>query len=658
MPRPAASSWFLPLALSAAGVLAGCSGSDDTGPRANPVFFETGQAADLVLGELGFDDAGGSLLFNHPKGIATDGTSLLLADGNNHRVLVWSSLPDTNRPPDAVVGQDDFTGSHSGEGDLDLKWPVDVAAGGGKFAIADTYNHRVLLYDALPTGGPPDLILEGGDHVYEGVSEPGPDRFAWPWGVWTDGERLVVSSTSASSQRGDIHFGGWVLIWNTFPTTADQPADVVLSAGGLMGTPRSITTDGETFLLVGDHNAVDQVAFDGAWYWTSFPTEDEAPPDGFWVEPEALGWPAGDRAESGELVLMGQGLSLFAGPIEDPDQEPDLRLSGYDWGLRGGDGSSVAIAGDRVYVSDYNGNRVVGFDGLPTSDDARPDFVLGAMDLQTDTLRDNGYLSNATLAFSAGQLWAGDALNRQVHCWASPPTDSGQPADTVLELEDEVVDVVAHGGGLVVAFRDRGLRVWSQATCNSQTGGRWLEDRIGTVDAQRLQGIAQDDWWFYALDGEGTLHAWPGVPQDGDAPSFSLALEAREGHLHSDGTHLTVSGSRDVKVFAVATLGPDARAFSLTLPIQSTQTGQTIVVDNRVFSADLTGHRVFAWRSLTAALEGEPPDVLLGATDLDDIDADKTQDGLFWPLHLGFDGTRLYVAEYKFSGRVLRYTGR
>ena len=192
-PRPLKPTAWVTLAW----VAGGCGGGDETGSAASRVFFETGQEAGLVLGELGFDNAGGSLLFNHPKGIATDGTSLLLADGNNHRVLVWSTLPEENRPPDIVLGQDDFTGSHSGEGPNELKWPVAVAAGGGKFAIADTYNHRILLYNSLPTGGSPDLILEGGDHVYEGVSEPGPDRFAWPWGVWTDGERLVVSSTSA-----------------------------------------------------------------------------------------------------------------------------------------------------------------------------------------------------------------------------------------------------------------------------------------------------------------------------------------------------------------------------------------------------------------------------------------------------------------------------
>jgi hypothetical protein len=40
------------------------------------------------LGGFGFDQSGGALRFNHPKGIASDGTRLALADGDNNRVLI------------------------------------------------------------------------------------------------------------------------------------------------------------------------------------------------------------------------------------------------------------------------------------------------------------------------------------------------------------------------------------------------------------------------------------------------------------------------------------------------------------------------------------------------------------------------------------------
>ena len=56
-----------------------------------------------------------------------------------------------------------------------------------------------------------------------------------------------------------------------FPTS-DQPADIVLSANREMGTPRSITTDGESFLIIGDHNAQGQSSQSGIGY---VPTESE-----------------------------------------------------------------------------------------------------------------------------------------------------------------------------------------------------------------------------------------------------------------------------------------------------------------------------------------------------------------------------------------------
>ena len=73
--------------------------------QANMGFFETGQSADLILGAIGFNQSGGPLLFNHPKGIATDGSVFMLADGNNNRVLLWDELPTANVEPSIVLGQ-------------------------------------------------------------------------------------------------------------------------------------------------------------------------------------------------------------------------------------------------------------------------------------------------------------------------------------------------------------------------------------------------------------------------------------------------------------------------------------------------------------------------------------------------------------------------
>ena len=86
----------------------------------NQGFLNTGQEAEMVLGELDFNQSGGSLLFNHPKGIATDGTVFMMADGNNNRVLLWDELPTSNIEPSLVFGQKSFDTNNSGESEAEL----------------------------------------------------------------------------------------------------------------------------------------------------------------------------------------------------------------------------------------------------------------------------------------------------------------------------------------------------------------------------------------------------------------------------------------------------------------------------------------------------------------------------------------------------------
>ena len=83
--------------------------------------------------------------------------------------------------------------------------------------------------------------------------------------------------------------------------------------------------------------------------------------------------------------------------------------------------------------------------------------------------------------------------------------------------------------------------------------------------------------------------------------------------------------------------------------------GHGIIKDEHVFISDLSQHRILAWEELGTALSGAEPDAIIGATSLEDTDPDKTREGLFWPLRLDFNGERLWVGEYKFSGRVLSY---
>ena len=110
-------------------------------------FFETGQEADILLGELGFNQSGGHLL-STIQGIATDGTVLMMADDNNRCCCGMNCLPPIRSPVSFL--KQNFDTNNSGESETELK-VADVARGGGKYIIADTYNHRILIWNELGT---------------------------------------------------------------------------------------------------------------------------------------------------------------------------------------------------------------------------------------------------------------------------------------------------------------------------------------------------------------------------------------------------------------------------------------------------------------------------------------------------------------------------
>ncbi len=130
-------------------------------------WFETGQDADIMLSGIDFNNTGGALLFNHPKGIASDGKRLILSDTYNNRVLIWNNMPMRNQEPDLVLGQKNFITNNPGNGLGNLNWPVDVATDGNRVLVADSYNHRILIWDSFPSvnGQEADIVLQGSEKL-------------------------------------------------------------------------------------------------------------------------------------------------------------------------------------------------------------------------------------------------------------------------------------------------------------------------------------------------------------------------------------------------------------------------------------------------------------------------------------------------------------
>ena len=109
------------------------------------------------------------------------------------------------------------------------------------------------------------------------------------------------------------------------------------------------------------------------------------------------------------------------------------------------------------------------------------------------------------------------------------------------------------------------------------------------------------------------------------------------------------------KFIDVPNMSVDSEIHEISFSNRPQMMGHGMIINGQVFISDLSQHRVLTWTDLERALTNGTPDAIIGAKDLDDTDPDKTKDGLFWPLRLAFDGERLWVGEYKFSGRILSY---
>ncbi len=202
----------------------------DTGRRCGVC---VGQAS-VVLGQTGFDKnekksvAGDSLL--QPTAVATDGRRLAIADTNFNRVLIWNSIPASNSTSaDIVLGQESLTSFKSGVPRLysdqrSLRGPQGVWIQNDRLYVADTQNHRVMIWREIPTQNnqPADIVLGFADFTAnkEGLTpDPSPSSLLNPVSVSSDGTRLYVSDLGNNR----------VLIWNNVDDLSNnRPADIVL----------------------------------------------------------------------------------------------------------------------------------------------------------------------------------------------------------------------------------------------------------------------------------------------------------------------------------------------------------------------------------------------------------------------------------------------
>ncbi|KOY84389.1 hypothetical protein AD998_21225 [bacterium 336/3] len=192
----------------------------------NTIPTTNGKAADVVIGQVNFttNSAGtSSTKLRYPTALyVTPDGRLIVSDRNNHRILIWNTIPTTNgKAADIVIGQVDFNSNEAGTSSSKLKSPWGVyISPDGKLFVADTNNDRVMVWNSIPTtnGQPADIVIGQADFntVTSGTSSTLMNK---PSGVTVSPTGRLVVGEFANNRA---------LVYNSIPTTNGQPADVVL----------------------------------------------------------------------------------------------------------------------------------------------------------------------------------------------------------------------------------------------------------------------------------------------------------------------------------------------------------------------------------------------------------------------------------------------
>ncbi len=607
-------------------------------------WFRTGQRADLMLSGVDFNNTGGPLLYNHPSGIASNGTKFLVCDRFNNRVLVWNSPPaQWNTPPDFVLGQQNFITNDPGTTKSQMNWPGNSSvAASGALIVADTDNDRALIWNQFPT--------QNGEtaNVEINLAQIG-GGYGWPWGVWTDGTRLAVVATQGSA----------ILFWNAIPTVDNQQPSYTIRLPQF-GTPRNISTDGSTFFFIGDHNARVN-GNPGTFFWNSYPTNSNQPYDFYRDE-----WIKGVKLTDGKLVAGGlMNVYIWNTVPTSSTQNPNVTLrSNY---YSNGDGPDIVYAGGRLYANNYNGNNVHVFNSVPISSGAQPDFAIGSPAVNVNTLDSINYLQNPVPATDGTRFIASSDFDRELWIWNSPPTRSGAAPDrkiSLLGIDLAPWDNALHGGRLVLAGK-RKVAIWLSLPVNGELPSRVFSNAIGTATFQELKGVALDSLYLYLADANGSVFVWNGLPTSGaENPFRTISISAMPvNHLHSDGTYLTVAVDGNpptIFIYRVAdiTAGGAIQPWktvtrSAQLPLNLATSA--ITFDGAFAIANKSGNAVYVWRDVNDA--GNPNSVVvLGQTDLRNTRASIGVDRLFMPASLAAHGNKLWVGETKFSSRIVQFS--
>jgi uncharacterized protein (TIGR03437 family) len=391
-------------------------------------------SASLVLGQPDFTTVGvnpaAANTFQQPTAVATDGRRLVVADTNFNRVLIWNNLPTTNgQGADLVLGQPDLTTTaqlgrdNNGipiSNEKSFRGPQGVWIQGDRLFVADTQNHRIMIWNSFPTtnGQAADMVLGFPDlktNKQGLIPDPSDTSLLNPVSVTSDGARLFVSDLGNNR----------VLIWNDVNSLSNnKPANVVIGQPDFVSYTANnssglCTAEGTVLTLTGVAVATGTATYSYSSYTGTAPAVGQAM--------SFIGFTNAGNNVLAQIIAVSGGTSgtvqvtntsqvnetgAGSGAAYPPRCAKTLNFPRY-----------ALSDGTRLFLSDGGNDRVLIYNTIPTTNGAAADIVLGQLDFANDQISSSdestasaadSLRTPAALAWDGSNLFVSDPFNRRV----------------------------------------------------------------------------------------------------------------------------------------------------------------------------------------------------------------------------------------------------
>jgi hypothetical protein len=321
-------------------------------------------------------------------------------DANTTDAMPGEIVTD-NQAAEIVLGQPDFmtnTENTGGVSAQSLDYPNGIASDGTTLWVTDSGNARALGWSPLPTASHASANLILGKSSFAdssppiGISASNIGNTCCGPAVAIAGTKLVIADTTRNR----------VLIWSPLPTTPGQAANAVLgqssfstyssgNASTQMAHPWGVWTDGTRLAVADSDNS-------RVLIWTSYP------------------WTGGAN------LVLGQA-DFGSSTIVSPPTASSMKWP-----------SAVYFDGTHFFVADSGNNRVLVFNGFPSTKDQAANYVIGQPDLISSSaaVTASGLSNPKALAVAGTALFVADQTANRVLVFDPIPTSSGASAKHVL----------------------------------------------------------------------------------------------------------------------------------------------------------------------------------------------------------------------------------